>query len=329
MTILYKTKLFKMTFHDFDNIIGNMAYIGHNFSNSYWDMGGGRTVGNRRNTYESYRSSYNPVTEHHWEIDSDFDKSGRFDEFTHKHFCGDRVILDLSNQKLDEVKLLQRNHVFNGMITTIKKCIPRKTKYEEPRYEIDIRNYDDSISQIYTVPESMLLKIEAKPESKPKKSKTKIDGVTSEVPLGINGLSSFTNDYSFDDDDLLTPSSILDTDEDIFKSSKILEDIDESINNIVNDVTDLQAKTTFLEGDIDNISKDQDEKYKSLDSRVTSLEVTTDKVRRITTDNHFDSCDIASKSQIDEVREKITDVENNQKKVKNIAVASLLSKLMF
>ena len=40
-----------MTFHDFDNIIGNMAYIGHNFSNSYWDMGGGKTVGNRRNTY--------------------------------------------------------------------------------------------------------------------------------------------------------------------------------------------------------------------------------------------------------------------------------------
>lgn len=314
-----------MTFHDFDNIIGNMAYIGHNFSNSYWDMGGGKTVGNRRNTYESYRSSYNPITEHHWEIDSDFDKSGRFDEFTHKHFCGDRVVLDLSNEKLEEVRLLKRNHVFNGMITTIKKCIPRKTKYEEPRYEIDIRNYDDSISQIYTVPESMLLKI----DSKPKKSQTKIDELSGEVQVGINGISSFDNGFSFGDDDFLTPSSILDTDEDIFKSSKILEDIDKSINNIVNDVTDLQSKTTILEGDIDNVSKEQDEKYKSLDSRVTSLEVTTDKVRRITTDNHFDSCDIASRSQIEEVREKITDVENNQKTVKNIAVASLLSKLMF
>jgi hypothetical protein len=313
-----------MTFHDFDNIIGNMAYIGHNFSNSYWDMGGGKTVGNRRNTYESYRSSYNPVTEHHWEIDSDFDKSGRFDEFTHKHFCGDRVVLDLSNEKLEEVRLLKRNHVFNGMITTIKKCIPRKTKYEEPRYEIDIRNYDDSISQIYTVPESMLLKI----DSKPKKSQTKIDELSGEVQVGINGLS-FDSSFPFDDDDFLTPSSILDTDEDIFKSSKILEDIDKSINNIVNDVTDLQSKTTVLEGYIDNSSKEQDEKYKSLDSRVTSLEVTTDKVRRITTDNHFDSCDIASRSQIEEVREKITDVENNQKTVKNIAVASLLSKLMF
>ena len=314
-----------MTFHDFDNIIGNMAYIGHNFSNSYWDMGGGKTVGNRRNTYESYRSSYNPITEHHWEIDSDFDKSGRFDEFTHKHFCGDRVVLDLSNEKLEEVRLLKRNHVFNGMITTIKKCIPRKTKYEEPRYEIDIRNYDDSISQIYTVPESMLLKI----DSKPKKSQTKIDELSGEVQVGINGLSSFDSSFPFDDDDFLTPSSILDTDEDIFKSSKILEDIDKSINNIVNDVTDLQSKTTVLEGYIDNSSKEQDEKYKSLDSRVTSLEVTTDKVRRITTDNHFDSCDIASRSQIEEVREKITDVENNQKTVKNIAVASLLSKLMF
>ena len=318
-----------MTFHDFDNIIGNMAYIGHNFSNSYWDMGGGKTVGNRRNTYESYRSTYNPITEHHWEIDSDFDKSGRFDEFTHKHFCGDRVVLDLSNEKLEEVRLLKRNHVFNGMITTIKKCIPRKTKYEEPRYEIDIRNYDDSISQIYTVPESMLLKIDAKLESKPKKSQTKIDELTGEVQVGINGLSSFDNGFSFGDDDFLTPSSILDTDEDIFKSSKILEDIDKSINNIVNDVTDLQSKTTVLEGYIDNSSKEQDEKYKSLDSRVTSLEVTTDKVRRITTDNHFDSCDIASRSQIEEVREQITDVENNQKIVKNIAVASLLSKLMF
>lgn len=325
-----------MTFYDFEQITNNMAYFGHNFSDTYWSMGGGKTIGNRRknNHYEAYHSSYNPIGEHHYEIDTDFDKSGRFDEFTHKYYCGDLVALDLSNKKLDEVKLLENNYIYNGAIVIIKKCIPRKSKYDEPRYEIDIRNYDDGISRIYTVPESMLIKLDSKPE----KSKIKIDELTGTVELDTKTFGTVELDTrtfpSFNN--FSAPSSILETNEDIFKSSKILEDIDSSISNIINDVSDLKSKHTVLEGDVDEIAKEQEEKYKSLDGRVTSLEATTAKIRKNTTDGYNDIVDVASRSQIEEVNDKIvyvedkiSHIEDKQKTVKNIAVASLLSKLVF
>jgi hypothetical protein len=314
-----------MTFHDFENITSDMmAYFGHNFSDTYWDMGGGKTIGNRKNTYESYRSSYNPVKEHHWEIDSDFDKTGRFDEFTHKYFCGDQVILDLSNEKLEEVRLLKRNHAFNGMITTIKKCIPRKTKYDEPRYEIDIRNFDDSISQIYTVPESMLLKIGSKTEPKVPTAtlhpygNVTIDDLTGSVELNTCSLPSF--DYDFPKTDI--------------------SDLTTNLDDIVHNVSQIESRTTTVETTIDDIYNEQKRNFEELDSRLKTVECTANEAYIKSNDlQHSLRCsDTANSSGISDIEilkyktnslgERIDKIENTGKRTKKLALLSFLGKIL-
>ena len=314
-----------MTFYDFENITNDvMAYFGHNFSNTYWDMGGGKTIGNRRSTYESYRSSYNPITEHQWEIDSDFDKTGRFDEFTHKYFCGDQVILDLSNQKLDEVKLLQKNHVFNGMITTIKKCIPRKTKYDEPRYEIDIRNYDDSISQIYTVPESMLTKIDSKPQSPvPNATLTPygnviLDELTGSVELNTSSLPSFDCDFPKTD----------------------ISDLTTNLDDIVQNVSQIESRTTHVETTINDIYEEHKRNFEELDSRLKTVESTANEayitsndlqhnLRCVDTSNSSGISDIEIlKYKTNSLGERIDKVENTSKRNKKLALLSFFGKIL-
>ena len=116
-----------MTFTDFEDMA--TTYFGNNFSNQYWDMGGGKTIGNRRNTYESYRKSYNPVTEHYYEVDTDFDKTGNnYNKFPHKFECGDLVVLDLSNDYYEEDIIHKVHHdrwnlIYFIISVLIKICI--------------------------------------------------------------------------------------------------------------------------------------------------------------------------------------------------------------
>lgn len=243
-----------MTFTDFEDMA---AYFGNNFSNQYWDMGGGKTIGNRRNTYESYRKSYNPVAEHYYEVDTDFDKTGNnYNKFPHKFECGDLVVLDLSNDYYEEVRMLKHANHYNGEIAIIKKCLPLQNKYDDVKYQIDIRNYDDGISNIYTVSEGILTKL-----TKSSNADIVLETLATEVHTQSQVVDKMIDINNVCDE--LSNQSVLTT-----KNIELLTDrvnaLESANNHLISGLDNDREFKKFRDNDLDDRFQDLERKNKKL-----------------------------------------------------------------
>lgn len=83
------------------------------------------------------------------------------DEFPHKYYPGDCVVVVYNKDDYSpEAVALDKNNVYSGMLSIIKKCIPVKSKYENPTYIIsrsdgtDISITEDKLLKLSDIPDS-------------------------------------------------------------------------------------------------------------------------------------------------------------------------------
>lgn len=86
----------------------------------------------------------------------------RFDEFPHKYYPGDTVVVVYSrDDNSPEAVALDKSNAYSGMLSIIKKCIPIKSEYEKPSYiitggdGIDISITEDKLVKLSDIHDAM------------------------------------------------------------------------------------------------------------------------------------------------------------------------------